>query len=171
MKCFYHGNLDAVATCQRCGKGLCHECAGRYSPCMCNDCAEILIAEQEEMVVLEEETKRQKYLDALIDTKKEFFKACIYGVLVVLCFKMPELGWGNGLLFFVPFGWKLLTYLQSMTSIFLVGNLAFWVAWLLFKVVLSIFVGVPAFFYQLVRTFFVQKKIDDFQRKDGEKRN
>jgi hypothetical protein len=27
MKCFYHTNVDAVAVCKNCGKGLCVECA------------------------------------------------------------------------------------------------------------------------------------------------
>ena len=163
MKCFYHGDLEAVATCQRCGKGLCHECAAKFSPCLCDDCASILHAEQEERIATEENQKRQKYLDALIDTKREFIKACLFGVAIMVIFRVPDAGFANVILFFIPFGWKLLTYLQSKVPIFLIGNIVFWVCWLLFKALLSIFVGIPAFFYQLVRTFFVQKKINDLK--------
>lgn len=38
MKCFYHEDRDAVATCQGCGKGLCKECASAHRPCYCPDC-------------------------------------------------------------------------------------------------------------------------------------
>lgn len=39
-KCFNHPDQDAVATCQKCGKGLCRECAAKYMPCMCDACVE-----------------------------------------------------------------------------------------------------------------------------------
>ena len=26
MKCFYHGDAEAVAICKSCGRGICHEC-------------------------------------------------------------------------------------------------------------------------------------------------
>ena len=38
MKCFYHEDRDAVATCQGCGKGLCKECASAHRPCYCPEC-------------------------------------------------------------------------------------------------------------------------------------
>jgi len=31
MKCFVHSDRDAVATCNSCGRGLCHECAVEVS--------------------------------------------------------------------------------------------------------------------------------------------
>lgn len=163
MKCFYHSELEASATCQRCGKGLCHDCAAKHSPCLCDECANILATEREERIAAEENEKRQKYLDALIDTKWEFLKACIIGVLIVIFVDLPTLGAIRLTLFFIPFGWKLLTYLQSMTSIFFIGNLFFWAAWLLTKAALSIVIGIPAFIYQLIKTFFVQKKINDLK--------
>ena len=48
MKCFNHIELEAVATCQRCGKGLCRECAAKYSPCYCDECYTAVVAEAEE---------------------------------------------------------------------------------------------------------------------------
>lgn len=42
MKCFNHKDQEAVATCRHCGKSLCRECAGRYSPCLCDSCFEAL---------------------------------------------------------------------------------------------------------------------------------
>ena len=42
MKCYYHEDRDAVATCQHCGKALCKACASRYTPCLCEECARLL---------------------------------------------------------------------------------------------------------------------------------
>ena len=163
MKCFYHSDLEAVATCQRCGKGLCHECAEKHSPCMCDDCARVVEEEREAKIISEENEKKQKYLDALIDTKKEFIKACVIGAAVMLCLRIPEAGPINLFLFFIPFGWKLLTYLQSMAPIFLVGNIFFWIVWIVMKAILSIIIGIPAFIYQLIKTFSVQSKINSLK--------
>ena len=160
MKCFYHPDLEAAATCQRCGKGLCHACAAKRSPCLCDECASILQSEREEQILSEENERKQKYLNALIDTKKEFFKACIIGVIVAACCRIPDAEFASVFCFFIPFGWKLLTYLQSKSSIFLIGNIVFWIAWLFMKAMLSIFVGTPAFVYQLIKTFSAQKEID-----------
>lgn len=39
MKCYYHSNNDAVATCSTsCGKHLCQECASMFKPTICRDC-------------------------------------------------------------------------------------------------------------------------------------
>ena len=27
MRCFYHGDVEAVAVCKSCGRGVCHDCA------------------------------------------------------------------------------------------------------------------------------------------------
>lgn len=39
MKCFYHTDHDAVATCsEKCGKSLCQECASMFGVSLCRDC-------------------------------------------------------------------------------------------------------------------------------------
>ena len=38
MRCFNHEDREAVASCQKCGKGLCKECASKYTPCLCDEC-------------------------------------------------------------------------------------------------------------------------------------
>ncbi len=38
MKCYYHGEVDAVGTCKSCSKGLCRDCAidlGKGLACEC----------------------------------------------------------------------------------------------------------------------------------------
>ena len=66
--------------------------------------------------------------------------------------------------FFIPFGWKLITYLQSFLPLTIFGTLWFWIFWALAKGAISIFIGIPAFLYQLVKTFFVQRKIQAASR-------
>lgn len=39
MKCAQHVDLDAVGTCNSCGKGLCPDCASVFTPPVCGDCA------------------------------------------------------------------------------------------------------------------------------------
>lgn len=39
MKCAGHVELDAVGTCNACGKGLCHECVSIFTPPLCGNCA------------------------------------------------------------------------------------------------------------------------------------
>lgn len=169
MKCFNHTEREAVATCQKCGKGLCKECAEKYTPCLCDTCA----AKVQRQVQDKEDQQKQKYKDALVDTRSEFIKTTIIGVLVgiLVVWFMTQTKYGNvessfadcagyflvGLC--IPFGWKFLTYLQSFFPIFLLGTFWFWIIYLAVKVVLSMFIGIPAFIYQLVKTIFTQRKI------------
>ena len=70
-----------------------------------------------------------------------------------------ELALFSTMFFFIPFGWKLITYLQSFLPLTIFGTLWFWVFWALVKGIVSIFIGIPAFLYQLVKTFFVQREL------------
>ena len=168
MKCYYHEDREAVATCQHCGKALCKACAGLYNPCLCEECAQILRDQQAEQARTAEEARRQRYLDALVDTRSEFLRTCVYGVITALILRyMLAQGNASGAqlmlytawFFFIPFGWKLITYLQSFMPLTIFGTLWFLVFWALVKWTISILIGIPAFLYQLVKTFFVQRKI------------
>lgn len=39
MKCAQHFELDAVGTCNDCGKGLCPDCVSIFTPPVCGSCA------------------------------------------------------------------------------------------------------------------------------------
>lgn len=173
MKCFYHEDREAVATCQHCGKALCRACASLYTPCLCVDCAQLLRDQQAEQARAAEEDHRRKYLDALVDTRAEFLRTCVYGAVTALVlgqtlFQSSAAGPERMLyavwFFFIPFGWKLITYLQSFLPLTIFGTLWFWIFWALAKGIISIFIGIPAFLYQLVKTFFVQRKIQAASR-------
>lgn len=38
MNCYFHSNRSAVAQCVDCHKGLCHECATKYTIPICDEC-------------------------------------------------------------------------------------------------------------------------------------
>lgn len=180
MKCFYHEDREAVAQCKSCGKGLCKECAAaRRAPYICDECAEILRKDQELQVRNAEAAKKQKYLDALIDTRDEFVRACAGGAVCGIAFAVVVVYGGanfaDALLafflgFFIPFGWKLITYKQASMTIF-IGDGA-WIAmlaWYGVKITLSLIIGIFAFIYQAYRTFSAQKKIDQVDVREENK--
>lgn len=151
MKCFYHEERDAVATCKRCNKGLCKECASLYNPSFCGECAEIV---EDEMV----SSMKQERKSALIDTTSEFIFAIVKGVLAVIVgyFIMNAIYDGNvnfsqvWFFFFLPFGWAVFTYLEQFLPSVILGGLLFWF-YLIFKFVISIFLGIPCFIYQVIK--------------------
>ena len=177
MKCFNHTEKEAVATCQKCGKGLCRECAEKYTPCMCDSCAAQVQRSKQEQAKNKEEQRKQKYKNALVDSRSEFIVTTAIGILVgiILAWYMSTnshrnidtgfvdyMGW-----FFigicVPFGWKLLTYMQSFFPLSIFGTLWFWIIYGAIKLVLSMIIGIPAFIFQLVKTIFTQKKINELK--------
>lgn len=171
MKCFNHPEMEAVATCQKCGKGLCRECAEKYTPCMCDPCAAQVKRNQQQQAQNKEEQRKQKYRDALVDTRSEFITTTVIGILVgvLLVWFMKsehaELSFADCAGYFflgicVPFGWKFLTYLQSFFPLSIFGTFWFWIIYGVVKLALSMIVGIPAFFYQLVKTIFTQIKIN-----------
>ena len=173
MKCFYHEDQEAVATCQHCGKALCRACASLYTPCLCVDCAQLLRDQQAEQARAAEEDRRRKYLDALVDTRSEFLRTCVYGAVTALVLGQTLLqssaAGPERMLYpvrpdFMPIGWKRITSLQSCLPRTIFGTLWFWIFWALAKGIISIFIGIPAFLYQLVKTFFVQRKIQAASR-------
>lgn len=173
MKCFNHPDREAVATCKKCGKGLCRECAEKYTPCMCEPCAAKSQRDQQQQAQNKEEQRKQKYKDALVDTRSEFIKTSVIGIIVGIIFVWYQAtqttegidGFSDCVgtffvAFCIPFGWKFFTYLQSFIPIFLIGTWWFWFIYLAVKIVLSLLAGVPAFIYQLVKTILTQRKIN-----------
>ena len=140
MKCFNHPEREAVATCQKCGKGLCRECAEKYTPCMCESCAVQTQRAKQQQALRKEEERKQKYKNALVDTRSEFIGTCVIGIVVAIAFILwtepnhdPAEYYGFidyvgyfFAAFCIPFGWKFITYLQSFLPITLFGTLWFW---------------------------------------------
>lgn len=172
MKCFYHEDREAVATCQHCGKFLCKACAQVHTPCLCQECFDLLRREEVSRQQTQAQERRQKFVDALVDTRAEFLRTCAIGVVTAVLLSYlccgTSLGLAGqilfgGLCFFIPFGWKLLTYLQSFLPITIFGTIWFWLFWIMLKGIISIFVGIPAFAYQAIRTWQNQKRLHAIQ--------
>lgn len=170
MKCFNHTEREAVATCQKCGKGLCKECAEKHTPCLCDPCAAQIQRTRQQQAQNKEEQRKEKYKAALVDTRGEFIKTALIGIIVGVFFAWyyttrEPATWGDVvgqfcIAFCIPFGWKFITYLQSFIPVSLFGTFWFWFIYIAVKVFLSIFVGIPAFIYQLVKTILTQRKIN-----------
>ena len=174
MKCFNHTERDAVATCQKCGKGLCKECAEKHTPCMCDSCAAQVRRNKQQQAKKKEEQQKQKYKDALVDSRSEFIGTAAIGILVGIFtvwymtkseYRTVDAGFVNYIGYFfvglcIPFGWRFLTYLQSFFPLTIWGTFWFWIIYGIIKLVLSIIVGIPAFIYQLVKTILTQIKIN-----------
>lgn len=164
MKCFNHENCEAVAYCQNCGKGLCKECAEKHVPCLCDDCYKILQERNEQEKLSQEEERRMRYRNSLVNTRSEFVKTSIIGLVLALIMVSGSRD-GNRLWWFfvcftVPFGWNLLTYVQSFFSISLFGTIGFWMIWIIIKFIFSAIIGIPSFIYQTIKVITAQKKIN-----------
>lgn len=66
MKCYVHTDRDATASC-RCGKGLCSECARKYSTPTCDECV------------------RNYYAGVLAEKRKNLIWTAIVAVIGFIC--------------------------------------------------------------------------------------
>ena len=118
--CFYHEDRHAVASCVRCGKSLCKECATKHfdsesghSLALCDDCAAIYEEERrsDEKELLAEEWNRYDLAKKEFNKQKAWFFVKLFFTVVLLLFTLI---WGEkvfGLepfwllpLSFIPFG-------------------------------------------------------------------
>ena len=116
MKCFYHEERNAVATCKECGKALCKECASKHSPVYCDECFSRLTAESKNR-------KEQQKQANILESKKELTNILIKGAISAIIFGVLIFGFQHnapnftigkfiGSMFFAfcfPFGWKALS--------------------------------------------------------------
>ena len=174
MKCFNHVDREAVATCQSCGKGLCRECASKHRPCLCEECYQDNVNDAEAM-------KRLKKKAALVDTNMEMLTTSIIGVVIgvaMTLFMAAALGrygtfdaadyTGMFVFFFgVPFGWKGITYIESLlpTPGFIIISLYLLIMWYFVKFVLALVLGIPLFLFQFVKWIVKLSKISNAKNK------
>ena len=158
MKCFYHPDREAAATCKDCGKGLCQECAAVYSPCSCPECVERKAKEKQ---IRYEKAKT----DALIDTNQEFIGACIKGVIASVAiivvtiiindpkdpFTFGERAFLAFLFFFFPYGWAFATWFRARYMPSMIIPVYVWFIFAVIKFAISLVIGIPCFLFQLVR--------------------
>ena len=151
MKCYYHPDRDAVATCQVCGRALCPDCASKYHPCLCDDC----YAQQ-----------RQEELENLKHERRSLIKAMIVGLIISFAscvaivnsndFLLAEDWWIPIFAFFIPYGWRYSNLFQIAYSISL-GGLLLFMLYNTFRAFLATIIGVPCFFVSLIKLILVSK--------------
>ncbi len=158
MKCFFHETVDAVATCQSCGKSLCKECGAKYMPCACDECVSIQNNQNKF------NTKQRKQ-DALIDTNAELISAIIKGIISALVLGTlysittpSEVQFSMYVMFFfVPFGWAVITYMEQWLPVIFMSGPIF-IVYFLFKVAFSIVLGMFCFAFQILIYVFKMLK-------------
>lgn len=151
MRCYYHPDREIVATCTECGKGLCKECASKWDPILCEDCARERIADKR--VALRRSISAGIVITAL-------------GLVVGIVGAISEgnLGYVLGgiaygyMLGGIPNGWKVLNKIQPNMFLFL--PLIGWVIYFLIKFSLAYFVGLVAFPVNIYRYWKGKKEAD-----------
>ncbi len=129
MKCYYHPEIEAVATCLECGRGLCSHCASKYNDIVCDDCVtrhktQIRSASWRDIII------------SIVLFAISFFASLFTNQGVVMALFS---GW---ILCGIPFGWRALSWLTSQVFMFM--SFFGWIIYLVVKVILSIFVGLVA---------------------------
>ena len=92
MKCYYHDNREAVATC-KCGKCLCRECADAHTPIMCSSCwsahqKELReeVAANRELIKRNEENAKIRHIGYIKEDSWAIKKCLILGLVFLIAF-------------------------------------------------------------------------------------
>lgn len=151
MNCFFHEDQVAVATCQDCGIGLCKECASKYTPALCPECAKKRVENNE----IQHMINKEKHLN---DVKGEFITPIIGGAVVaaiilvicIVCGVVQDLGATIFLIvlgFFASFGWKITAGYRANFNDHIIVKIVIY----LLRVIVSIIIGIPCFVYTLIK--------------------
>lgn len=123
MGCFNHPEATAVASCPKCGKFLCKECAQKNASKLCDDCEAERIAQnnkdaEKRKADFHNRTKAVKN-DSIIDLVKS---AVISLIFAFIGFQVGKAD-GNGLTFAymfagLPWGWKVISKIMDSGVMF-----------------------------------------------------
>lgn len=151
MECYYHSGREIVAVCSECGKGLCKECASKWEPILCDDCAKNRIDEKRAGL------KQAIGLGVLI-----LAAGIVIGLISAISEGNPEylfMGITFGYAFAgLPNGWRVLSNIQP--SMFLILPVFGWVIYFLIKALLAMLVGLFVFPMNIYRYWKGNKEAD-----------
>lgn len=141
MRCAYHVEREAVATCSVCGRGLCQECANKINPPQCLGC----------------------FADGLEAQKKQIIKSLVLAAVAAVVVFIIAMDEGaelpaSFLFALAPFGWIALNKITP--SFFLFMPIIGWVIYFIFKLILSMMVGIVALPYKIVKSMAQIKEIN-----------
>jgi putative membrane protein len=154
MNCYNHTDTPVVGTCIDCGRGLCRECATKYTLPICSSCNLLRIRKEKETII------------------KEWVISFIIGI--ILAYLMynhysemnKEQGVQAALMTFymamsARYGWKALNAITP--DIFLQLPMIGWFVFYFIKTVLSLIIGVfiaPIKIFLEIKRFIEINKID-----------
>lgn len=190
MKCYYHPDRDAVASCKKCGRAICKECfdediVGRRFQLydgLCPACRD------RSHYVEHSRLKSEKCSD-LEQHKKVFIRCIIIGLILAVAFFLAFMiiGMSNGhkfvaqlrnfgyagafgllQLFTAPFGWWLISAIKSRISpdsnvtikVYSLLMQFLRLILFLFKIFISTCIGLPAFVYFLIKWLVLKKRLN-----------
>jgi len=131
MNCFNHPEEVAVASCIDCGKGLCKECTSLYQMPICNECNMKRVKNDKSDIF-------RIYLPSII---------CFVAGIIIMVLSIGIKGIFPGIIFGwllagIPWGWKVVTFIQPRMFLFL--SIFGWVIYFFIKFLLAYFVGIVA---------------------------
>ncbi len=137
MKCHKHYDMDAVGQCIDCSKGLCPECASKYTIPICDNCNLLRLKNDKNILV------KNTVITVV---------AFIIGLFVYSYNNSPVLFTFIGALFFagIPWGWSFLNKITP--EIFLFMPIIGWVFFFCFKFSIALMIGIfilPIKVYQI----------------------
>lgn len=141
MKCFHHTDRAAVATCEKCPKGLCHPCANHFESILCQQC-----------LLKNNKSKAKEVYIGLAVTIAIFFSSSYFlGTFLkggTHSFDFSK-GWLISLLLaFTYWGWVFLTdYFPSLLE----GTGDTWLMYFSVKFIASYFIGIIVGPYQILK--------------------
>ena len=177
MKCFNHEDREAAATCQRCGKGLCRACASKYTPCLCDECFEAIQNEHRAQQAAAVERRRQSRLDKLTFSRNDLILNCLLGApfAIYTIYTLIAESYGFSLenilvipwMFCLPAGWRTMSkwirlreagskiiFIDTHSVIYMI------IAHLLLRSAGALFLGIPAFLFQIYKVSRAKKAVD-----------
>ena len=85
MRCFIHSELNGVAVCKACGRGLCHDCIAEVGTSVaCRDRCEAAVARQNDII--------ERSQSVYPKTAATFVRSGVFTILLGSCFAWLGIG-------------------------------------------------------------------------------
>ena len=160
MKCAYHNDVDAVASCNICGKSLCSTCASVIQPPQCVGCY------RDGLIQRKSNVRGSLITDILLGVASAVFFPYLFSTTGSLYSSVLEIALLSA---GVPFGWRFLNKITP--DIFLSLPMVGWFIYFGCKWFLSVCVGVfvaPYVIWKKIKEMKqVQQLIDDVANMDN----
>lgn len=149
MKCFRHPDRDACATCNECGKGLCHECAAAFEPALCSGCA-----------------LKRSAANTTGEAKAILIKSAIFFVISFFISKfMLSAGDSSSPISMhlfmavvfsgIPWGWSFISRVVPMVPF---GNMMFLIGFYMFKLIAAYIIGIFIMGWNIIKILYLLYK-------------